>query len=190
MGAGNMSDRRRPFFAVAAAMCGNVLGSILMGGPTLAASHDQIVEMCRQALRPQVQACAQAKGLKGNPEAIREQCGKPIVSPCVRREEQKAAAGKSAPAAPKDDIAAPLNTAPLKPLFVAPPRTIADITAILNSEKPDDAKIAARKAAADVTPPPNAPATKLAQFYYDRGNARALLADNKEALADGLQALA
>src|SRR5215469_10049877 len=95
-----MSDRRRPFFAVAAAMCGNVLGSILMGGPTLAASH-QIVEMCRQALRPQVQACAQAKGLKGNPEAIREQCGKPIVSPCVRREEQKAAAGKSAPAAPR-----------------------------------------------------------------------------------------
>ena len=115
-------------------MCGNVFGSILMGGPTLAASHDQIVEMCRQALRPQVQACAQAKGLKGNPEAIREQCGKPIVSPCVRREEQKAAAGKSAPAAPKDEMAvAPLNTAPLRPHFVAPPRTIADITAILDS---------------------------------------------------------
>ncbi|MGD0023951.1 MAG: CHAT domain-containing tetratricopeptide repeat protein, partial [Xanthobacteraceae bacterium] len=31
---------------------------------------------------------------------------------------------------------------------------------------------------------------KLAQFYYDRGNARALLARNKEALVDGLQALA
>jgi CHAT domain-containing protein len=172
-------------------MCGNVFGSILMGGPTLAASHDQIVEMCRQALRPQVQACAQAKGLKGNPEAIREQCGKPIVSPCVRREEQKAAAGKSAPAAPKDEMAvAPLNTAPLRPHFVAPPRTIADITAILDSEKPDDVKIAERKAAADVTPPQNATAAKLAQFYYDRGNARALLARNREALADGLEAMA
>jgi hypothetical protein len=131
-----MSDRRKSFFVVAAAMCGNVLGWILMSGPTLAASHDQIVEMCRQALRPQVQACAQAKGLKGNPEAIREQCGKPIVSPCVRREEQKAAAGKSAPAAPKDEMAvAPLNTAPLRPHFVAPPRTIADITAILDSRR-------------------------------------------------------
>jgi CHAT domain-containing protein len=180
----------RSGFQSAASQGAGVLASIILLQPAYAATHDQIVERCRQALHPQVQACAQAKGLKGNPEAIREQCGKPIVSPCVRREEQKAAAGKSAPAAPKDDIAAPLNTAPLKPLFVAPPRTIADITAILNSEKPDDAKIAARKAAADVTPPPNAPATKLAQFYYDRGNARALLADNKEALADGLQALA
>ena len=33
-------------------------------------------------------------------------------------------------------------------------------------------------------------AAKLAQFYYDRGSARALLARNKDALADGLQALA
>jgi CHAT domain-containing protein len=147
--------------------------------------------MCRQALHPRVLACAQAKGLKGDPEAIREQCGKPIVSPCVRREEQKAAAGKPAPAVPKDDMAvAPPSAAPLRPHFVAPPRTIADITAILDREKPDEVKIAARKAAAEVTPPQNAPAAKLAQFYYDRGNARALLARNKEALADGLQAMA
>ena len=181
----------RSGFQSAASLGTGVLASIILLQPAYAATRDQIVERCRQALHPQVQACAQAKGLQGNPEAIRERCGKPIVSPCVRREEQKAAAGKPAPQAPKDDTAAGLpNTAPLKPLFVAPPRTIADITAILNSEKPDNAKIAARKAAADVTPPQNAPATELAQFYYDRGNARALLAYNKEALADGLQAMA
>jgi CHAT domain-containing protein len=181
----------RSGFRSPASLGAGAFASIILLQPACAASHDQIVEMCRQALHSQVQACAQAKGLKGNPEAIREQCGKPIVSACVRREEQKAAAGKAAPAAPKDDTAvAPLNAAPLRPRFVAPPRTIADITAILDSEKPDEVKIAARKAAADVTPPQNAPAVKLAQFYYDRGNARALLARNKEALADGLQAMA
>ena len=107
------------------------------------------------------------------------------------REEQREAAGKPAPALPKDETAIALKDAdPVQPTFVAPPRTIADITAILDQEKPDEAKIAERKAAAGATPPANASSAKLAQFYYDRGSARALLARNKEALADGLQALA
>lgn len=162
-------------------------------GPAAAANHDQIVDMCRQAMRPQIQACALAKGLRGNPEAVRAQCGMPLVRPCVMREEQKQAAGVAAPAAPKEDIpnaAAGAVAAPLQPVFVAPPRTIADITAILDSEKPDAAKIAKRKADAEMSPPKNASASALAQFYYDRGNARALLARNKDALADGLAALA
>ena len=37
--------------------------------------------------------------------------------------------------------------------FVAPPRTITDITAILDSEKPDPAKIGASKAEADAADP-------------------------------------
>jgi CHAT domain-containing protein len=73
--------------------------------------------------------------------------------------------------------------------FVPPPRTITDITTILDGEKPDEAQIAARKANADAKSPDNLSAAGLAQFYYDRGNARALLARNREALADGLQAL-
>jgi CHAT domain-containing protein len=158
--------------------------------PGMAATHDQIVEMCRQLMHPQVQACAIAKGLRGDHEAVRQQCGMPLVRPCVMREEQKQAARTPAPAAPKDESAvAPQGAVPAQPVFVAPPRTITDITAILDSEKPDEAKIAARKAAADAAPPDNASPAKLAQFYYDRGNARALLARNKEALADGLQAL-
>ena len=52
---------------------------------------------------------------------------------------------------------------------MAPPRTIADITAILDSEKPNEAKIAERKANADAAPLANASPAKLAQFYYDRG---------------------
>ncbi len=159
--------------------------------PAGAASHDQIVDMCRQAMRPQIQACALAKGLKGDPEAVRQQCGAPLVRPCVLREEQKQAAGVAAPAAPKEEVpTAPTGAAPLQPAFVAPPRTIADITAILDTEKPDAAKVAKRKADAEAAPPKAASASALAQFYYDRGNARALLARNKDALADGLQALA
>jgi len=158
--------------------------------PAYAATHDQIIESCRQSLHPQIMACAQAKGLRGNPEAVRQQCGFALVRACVIREEQKQAAGKPAPAAPKADAdAAPANGSAVPTVFVAPPRTIADITAILDSEKPDAAKISQRKAAADAAPPTGLPPVKLAQFYYDRGNARALLAQNKEALADGLQAL-
>jgi CHAT domain-containing protein len=141
-------------------------------------------------MHPQVMACATAKGLRGNPEAVRQQCGVVYVHPCVLSEEQKQAARMPAPAAPKEESAtAPQGATPVQPVFVAPPRSIADITAILDSEKPDEAKIAARKAAADAAPPDNASAAKLAQFYYDRGNARALLARNKEALADGLEAV-
>lgn len=174
-----------------APLCASVLVSITLLQPVAAATHDQIVEMCRQLMHPQVQACALAKGLKGNPGAVHDQCGMPLVRPCVIREEAKQAAHTPAPAAPKDETAvAPNDVAPVTPVFVAPPRTIADITAILDSEKPDEAKIAARKASAEAAPPANASPEKLAQFYYDRGNARALLARNNDALADGLQALA
>jgi CHAT domain-containing protein len=157
----------------------------------LSASHEQIVERCRESMRPQIQACALAKGLKGNHEAVRQQCGAPLVRPCVLREEQKQAAGVATPAVPKEDApSTPEGAVALQPAFVAPPRTIADITAILDSEKPDPAKVAKRKEDADAAVPKDTSPSKLAQFYYDRGNARALLARNKEALEDGLQALA
>jgi len=174
----------------AALSAGALLIFAVMSTPATAASHDQIVDMCRQAMRPQIQACALAKGLRGNPEAVREQCGAPLVRPCVMRAEQKQAAGVAPPAAPKEEVPSAAATAPLQPVFVPPPRTIADITAILDGEKPDAAKIAKRKADAEAAPPKAASASALAQFYYDRGNARALLGRNKDALADGLQALA
>jgi CHAT domain-containing protein len=187
-----MAVRVNALHSFTALCCAAALAAVTPLFPALAASHDQIVEACRQAMRPQIQACAQAKGLKGNPEAVRAQCGTPLVRPCVMREEQKQAAGTPAPSAPKIDTGpapAAAGTA-VQPSFVAPPRTIADITAILDSEKPDAAKIAARKAAADAAPPSNASPATLAQFYYDRGYARSLLGRNKDALADGLQALA
>jgi CHAT domain-containing protein len=159
-----------------------------------AASHEQIIESCRQAHMEELRACV--RGKVGNPKAAiggelekaRQECGGAIVRPCVLREEQKQAAGVAAPSAPKDAAAAPDVPLEIRTSFVAPPRTIADITAILDSEKPDEAQIAKRKATADASPS-GLSGPKLAQFLFDRAAARALLARNKDALADGLQAL-
>ena len=184
-----MTKRLNLLNGLAAPLCVGTLLSIAPFAPAFAASHEQIIEMCREQLHPQIMACAMAKGLKGNPEAVRDQCGAPLVRPCVLREEQRQSAGTPAPPPPKEDTSiAPAGVA-IQPTFVAPPRTIADITAILDSEKPDAAKIAQRKADADAAVPPNLSGAKFAEFYLSRGAARALLARNKEALADGLHAL-
>src|ERR1700733_7046595 len=55
--------------------------------------------------------------------------------------------------------------------FPAPPRTIADITAILDQQKPDPAAVAANKAKADAEPPVGLSGSELAHFYSERGSA-------------------
>jgi CHAT domain-containing protein len=171
-----------------------VFGGLLVSGTALSQTDEQIRAKCRQAVTPQVVACMQAKKGTGNHEANLAACKASVTGAaraCYMREAQKVAATKGPPPAPKD--ASPPATRGAGPLaataFVAPPRTVADITAILDDEKPDENKIAERKADADKAPPKGVPASDLAQFYYDRGNSRALLARNKEALADGLRAL-
>ena len=77
-----------------------------------------------------------------------------------------------------------------KPVFVAPPRTISDITAFLEQEKPDPAKRAAREAAAAAEPPAGASRTALKDFYWARARARAALGRFAEAVADCEQAAA
>jgi CHAT domain-containing protein len=60
-----------------------------------------------------------------------------------------------------DAAATPVSLAP-------PPRTIADITDILDKQKPDAAKRAANIAAADAQPAAGATPTELANFYFQR----------------------
>ena len=192
-----MSDRLNALRGIAVPLCAAALASILFRQPAIAATHEQIVERCKQAFLPQIHACVVGK-LGGPPrnasgpdlERARQQCGPPLVRPCVQREEQKEAVGKPPPAAPTDqaDIAPP-GAVPVQPTFIAPPRTIADITSILDSAKPDAAQIATRKQDAEAAPPANASAEDLAEFYLHRASARALLARNKDALADALQGL-
>ena len=78
-------------------------------------------------------------------------------------------------------LAAPLSTTASgqTPAFVAPPRTIADITAILDQEKPDPKLAAKLRTDADAKPQANANRGDLARFYYDRCVARSTLGDNQ-----------
>jgi CHAT domain-containing protein len=168
--------------------------SLLWASAAFAATHDDIVAACKEQARPTVVACVRSKFGSADKDALIAQCresaGRPFVVACVQREEQKESAGKAAPSAPKADTPNPADAAlAVRPTFVAPPRTIADVTAILDKEKPDEALIAKRKAEADAPPPAKAAPAQLAQFYYNRGAARAYLGRNQEALADGLQAL-
>jgi tetratricopeptide (TPR) repeat protein len=101
------------------------------------------------------------------------------------------AVADATPSTAKEEAAiAPNGASSVHPAFVPPPRTIADVTAILDGEKPDERKIAERRAAADAPPPARSSAAELAKFYYDRADARALLGRHKDAIADGLQAIA
>ena len=68
---------------------------------------------------------------------------------------------------------------------MAPPRTIADITAILDQEKPDPNKAAAQmRAEANAAAPANAGRGELAKFHYKRCQARTALGDFRAASAD------
>ena len=154
-------------------------------------SKEAALERCRETVgRPIVKACMMALGGRGvpNAEANFEGCrakASPQVKACVIAA-LNAANGRAnvAVEAPKEvvPVAPVANAAPAG--FVAPPRTISDITAILDSEKPDLKKIEQLKAAADAAPTGKESREELARFYFDRGNARSQLGRLADAIAD------
>ena len=163
-----------------------------------ALSKEQAVANCRETVgHPIVHACMQGLGKGGDREANLAKCRagvSPKVKACVLAA-LNAANGRANVAIelykngkPKADAVAPGNALPAG--FVAPPRTIADVAAVLDNEKPDPATLAKLKADADNEPKKNSSQSDLANFYLDRGTARGLLGRNMEALADGEKALA
>src|ERR1700738_2962854 len=187
----------KPLNRFAAACLIAVLAVLAASERASALSLEQARENCRATVgHPIVQACMQGMGKGGDREANLAKCRagvQPKMTACVHAA-MNAANGRANVAIevykngkPKEDLVAPGNA--LTAGFVAPPRTIADITAVLDSEKPDPATLAKLKADADNEPGKNTQAD-LAQSYYARGNARALLGRNMEALADGEKALA
>jgi CHAT domain-containing protein len=156
-----------------------------------ALTKEQAVENCRNSVgRPIVQACMRGGG--GSLETCRERA-KSKVRACVVSALNAAHGRRNVPVAlpkegPSEDIAKQAGEVPAS--FVAPPRTIADITAILDSEKPDPALIAKLKAEADAADPRTGSREDLARFYYARGNARAQLGRLREATADGEKSIA
>jgi CHAT domain-containing protein len=186
------SGRMRPFSSklfhnFPRAFSGGLVGASLLISAWQAAALtiDQAREKCRETVgMPIFRACMRGGG--GNFEACRAKAH-PEVHACVQAA-MNAANGRPNIAVPTPTEAAPAaaETAPLtaRPSFVPPPRAIADITAILDAEKPDAERIDQWKAAADVNPPGDSSPAILARFYYDRGNARAQLGRLSEAIAD------
>ncbi|HTQ83756.1 MAG TPA: hypothetical protein VMI47_10860, partial [Pseudolabrys sp.] len=159
--------------------------------PALALTQDQARENCRATVgRAFVQSCME--GRHGDREKCRE-LATPKVRACVvaalNAANGRANIAVEAPKeqGPSEEVAK--EAADLPTVFVAPPRTITDITAILDSEKPDPEKIAALRAEADAAEPAKASRLELARFYYARGSARSRLGQLKGALADAEKAL-
>ena len=139
--------------------------------------------------RPIVQACMRASGGAGNLEACRAQAP-PKVKACMMAA-LNAANGRANVAVAIPTEAAPRVSAAgaLPAGFVAPPRTITDITAILDSEKPDLKTIEKLKAGADSKPTGQESREGLAQFYFDRANARVQLGRLADSIADANKAI-
>jgi CHAT domain-containing protein len=72
--------------------------------------------------------------------------------------------------------------------FLPPPRSITDIAAILDNEKPDPTKIDRLKARADTSPGAET-GGELAQFYFERARARSELGRLNESVVDGKRAV-
>jgi CHAT domain-containing protein len=72
----------------------------------------------------------------------------------------------------------------------AQPRTVSDITAILDQQKPSPGAASKMRAEADQPAPMGAGAAVLARFYYKRGVVRSDLGRHVDALADADSALA
>ena len=172
---------------------GLAFGLVWVGGQgVFALTTEEAVENCRASVgRPLVQAC-----MRGGRGESRETCraqATPKVRECVIAALNAANGRANVPVTvPKEQDPSRAITEQAEALpsnFVAPPRTISDITAILDSEKPDPAKIAKLHADAVAPVPANASRTELARFYYQRGVARAQLGHLTDLIADANQAL-
>jgi len=154
---------------------------LVAAAPALAANPKQFIESCRNSVgRPIVIACMRGGG--GSLEACREKA-KPKVLACAQAAIEKSLPKQAAPKAEELPTAADIaKVAPTS--LVAPPRTVSDVTAILDQQKPDSSRTEQLQAAADAALPDSLKGLQLADFYYKRGQARAQLGRNEEALAD------
>jgi CHAT domain-containing protein len=178
-------------FRISKAVSAGAFAAMLLT-PTcgFALSQEAAITNCRETIgRPFVMACVRGQGGRNSPnfETNLAACRAQIttkVRACVTAA-LNAANGRANVAVelPKEAPAANFTTA-LPAGFVAPPRTIADITAILDTERPDPKKVEVLKAAADAQPTGRESREGLAQFYLDRGNARGQLGRVADAIAD------
>jgi CHAT domain-containing protein/tetratricopeptide (TPR) repeat protein len=162
----------------------------------LALTSDDALEKCRESAgKPIVQACVRAKTQSsGGPwQKYVEGCkpnARSAVQACITKM-LTAVAGKGGnqllerPAVITDPSKSDVEAAKIDAVaFVAPPRSIADITAILDQQKPDATQVAKLTVQAEAVPPKDDKPHDLADFYYNRAQARATLGRVRDSIAD------
>ena len=157
-----------------------VAAAVFANSRLSALDKNQAIENCRASSgKPAYMACMQSGGTHdacfGKARAIVQSCVRSamvaaqpkaaLFSP-EKLSKSPATAGKPSSAEIASDAAASL---------VAPPRTISDITAILEQQKPDPAAVARLAATANAAAPAGMKGAELADFSYKRAQARALL---------------
>jgi CHAT domain-containing protein len=171
----------------------------LVGSPqgASALTMEQANANCRQTVgTPIVQACMQTLRGSGDKESNLVKCrakASPSVRACTMAALNKANARANVAVAiddgkTKKEVINLGNALPAG--FVPPPRSIADIAAILDNEKPDPATLAKLNAEADDEPDPKQSVSDFAESYYERATARLLLGRHADAGADAAKALA
>jgi CHAT domain-containing protein len=156
-----------------------VTAAVFANSQLSALEKDQAIENCRASSgKPAYMACKQGGGTHedcfGKARAIVQSCVKNAMTSAqpkaalfsAEKLSAKPAPGKSSAAEIARDAAASL---------VAPPRTISDISAILDRQKPDLAEVARLTTIADAAAPAGMKGAELADFCYKRAQARALL---------------
>ena len=171
-----------------------VLVALTFAGPALALTLQEAIEQCRQSVgRPIVQSCMGGGHRGVVVGADLESCkakASPAVKACVEKTMNAAHGRANVPVAipAAKPLEVPLQLS-VRAAFVPPPRTISDITAILEAEKPDNQQIQKLKVAADAPPPTGGSKGDLAWFFYHRGNARAQLGRINDAIDDANKAM-
>ncbi|WLB24199.1 CHAT domain-containing protein [Bradyrhizobium japonicum] len=152
--------------------------------PLSALDLQQAIENCRTSNgKPAFMVCKQSGGTQeacfAKAKSIVQSCVKSAMSTARPKAALFSAEKLSAQPKPSAEDVAKDGAVPL----VAPPRTVSDISAILDQQKPDPDEIARQTAAADAAVPPGLKGADLADFYYKRAQARALLG-RRDALND------
>ena len=158
------------------------------------ATLQQAMAQCREQFTPIVRECVRQKmgGQRGNPEQYIPECRAQVmgqIKACVGR--QIGAAGLKDN--PLDAARAPASQRSQTEIAagqkrVVAPRTIADITAILDQEKPDPERLKRLQSAADASAPGGS-GMATANFYHGRALVRAELGRFREAVADAERAV-
>src|SRR5262249_17665975 len=151
---------------------------VAAASPAAAAGSKDVIENCRNSVgKPMVVACKQGGG---DIEACREKA-RPKVQACVQAAMEKSLpkAATGAPAAKAEEAPTGADRARVvPPALVAPPGSTPDVTAILDQQKPDPARVSQLQAAAEAEPAAGLKGVQLADFYYKRGQARSQLGRN------------